>query len=168
MLITNINAIIPFAPNFMISEFWKGIDFELDDSLIKAAQIFRDWWGSGCRIVCTLRPSDGWGYHVERLAVDIAASDTTRKLEFLNSYDAEIMKYYKGEGSGLIEKLRKVGITGFGLEAKGCHYDKRPQNVCNLTDQYGNYKVFVWDGYIDPITKKVISTKNYSLPPYKK
>lgn len=165
MLITNANIGIPFAPNFIISEFWHGIDFELDDNLIKAAQVFRDWHKKPISIIRTYAPSDGWGYHVQKLAIDLSPTNVNEKVKFHNDYSEEILKYYKGERGGLIEKLRMLGITGFGIESAGNHFDKRPGNTCKITDKYGAFTVFVWDGYIDKTTGKVISTKNYSLAP---
>lgn len=140
------------TPNFNIYEFYVAAnpdqEFDIHTVLIVAAQLIRDWVGFACTVTSTYRPNDTFGFHRYGKAIDIISNvqihgkpAVKTPAEILLSFKQECLKYINDEDSILIEDLRKIGITGFGVEANCIHLDCR-DNIFNHSDKYGGYEVF--------------------------
>jgi hypothetical protein len=156
MLIKNENKVIFFANNFMLNEFWKGEDFDMPDALIKAAQVIRNWHNGRVTVTSTLRKKDTFGQHRYGKAIDLVATKKEAKLAFIDLFYFETMSWINGNGSTLIDSLRKVGITGMGPENTCVHLDCRNTNKCNRMDQYGKYIAFIYRQHIDEFGNLII------------
>lgn len=137
--------------DFFIGEYWKNVDFDLPDALIKAGQILRDWAGIPLTVTNTYPDGQNFGYHRLMKATDWIASDVIQKQSLINKYEAELINYINGKESELIEELRQVGINGFGYESMCIHLDTRPQGYdptyktsTNHTDKYGGFTAFAF------------------------
>jgi hypothetical protein len=169
MWITKSTKTCPLAKDYKIKEFWKGIDFELPDPIILGAQVLRDYTKRPMDCTNTYPDGQKFGYHRLKMAGDFCPSYQDEKLPFIRNYNIELLRYYRGEGSLLIESLRKVGINGFGKEKVTVHIDSRPQSVCNLTDKYGQFLIFIFTCHYTKQGKMVVD-ENYLLneiPSYK-
>lgn len=144
--IKDIDAPIKDGFNFTYREFYhpkfaKDIEFDIPECLVDAQQILRSFYGR-IQITSTIRPKDTFGYHRFGWAVDCVPIDDIKGID---KFILECKKYQSSGNSQLIEKLRSVGVQGFGIEAGNCiHLDWRDgKNVYDI-DQWGKYIVFEW------------------------
>jgi len=156
MLIKNNNSKIPLAPNFVLREFWKGEDFEMPDALIQAAQVIRYWHNGRVTVTSTLRKKDTFGLHRYGKAIDLVATNNNAKLAMIDLFYFEVMSWVNGKGSELVENLRRLGVTGFGLENTCIHIDCRDADKCNRNDNYGSYLAFIYRQHIDEFGTLII------------
>lgn len=117
------------SANFKESEFYSGSfnapdPHELDERLVLAAQIIRDFFGIGVIINSTLRTPEhnssiggaSRSQHLLGTAMDFAFADSA----FLDIFYIEITE--QGE---LYHKLKALGINGFGMYDTFMHIDTR-------------------------------------------
>lgn len=169
MWITNSTKTCPLAKSYKIRELWKGTDFELDDPIILGGQILRDYTGRPMDCTNTFPDGQLFGFHRLKKAGDFCSTYQDERIPFIRNYNNELLRYYRGQGSSLIESLRKIGINGLGKEKVTVHIDSRPQSVCNLTDKYGKFLIFIFSCHYDKQGKLIID-ENYALneiPSYK-
>lgn len=144
--------LLPSVKNFDSYEFYIAAnpDHEWDCpvALILAAQIIRNWVGFSVHATSTSRPNDTFGFHRTDQAIDLLSASVIHgdlppktPAHILADFKEECLSYISGTGSELIENLRKVGITGFGIEQVCIHLDCR-DNTFNHKDIYGQYMVF--------------------------
>jgi hypothetical protein len=137
--------------DFFIGEYWKNVDFDLPDPLILAGQILRDFFKIPLTVTNTFPDHQKFGYHRLQKACDWISTSQTLEKAFIEQYELELLNYINGKGSELIEKLRQVGINGFGYESMCIHLDTRPQGYdpiyktsTNHTDKYGGFTAFAF------------------------
>lgn len=138
--------------NFDISEFFSDspsvTEHYLDDKLIEAVQIIRDYVGVAWRITSTYRTkkaNEAAGgkdnsYHLRGMAVD---SQPWYQSDF-NTYMPIIVDDINKRGP-LFQSLRRAGINGFGLYDNFIHIDTREANSKH-EDGYGRFAI--WDNRI--------------------
>jgi hypothetical protein len=117
-------------------------EFDIYTSLLKGLQIFRIWYGDKITVTCTYTPNASFGYHRYGKAIDITATKKADKIKLITNYNNELFNYLAGKESKIIKDLRKVGITGFGIEDTCIHFDIRGESACNRRDTFGKYLVF--------------------------
>ena len=139
--------------NFQLYEFFIASrpqhTFIFPVALMQAAQIIRDWVGFETDVTSTSRPADPFGYHRYDAALDLCTPYVIHGVkpsktpeQILEAFKTECMNYINGKGSQLIDKLRKAGVNGFGVECGCIHMDVRPDHPLNRKDSYGTYCVF--------------------------
>ncbi len=120
------------TPSFRISEFFTkapGVEVhDLDERLITAAQIIRDFYGVPCVITSSYRPS--WynssiggvpgSQHIRKRAIDITIKDTHAQADYGNQIATH---------GDLYQQLISVGIRGFGLYDTFLHIDTRESSA---------------------------------------
>ena len=82
------------------------------------------------------------GLSIRSGSIDVTATKKADKVKLITNYNNELLNYLSGKGSKVIEDLRQVGITGFGIEDTCIHFDIRGESVCNRRDKFGKYLVF--------------------------
>ena len=117
-------------------------EFDIYVNILKGLQILRDWYGDKLTVTCTYTPNASFGYHRYAKAIDVTATKKADKVKLITNYNNELLNYLSGKGSKVIEDLRQVGITGFGIEDTCIHFDIRGESVCNRRDKFGKYLVF--------------------------
>jgi hypothetical protein len=142
------------TPDFQSWEFYLAAnpdqEFEIPNALILGSQVLREWVGFQVTISSTKRTKDPWGPHLEGKACDYITYDyihgkpAPKKFsEILKEFRIECLNYIHGKGSELIDKLRSVGIDGFGIEPNCIHFDCN-YKVGGRKDKYGNYRMFIF------------------------
>ena len=153
--------------NFSEYEFYVAAKpnhvFKFPKALVHAAQIVRDWVGFQTNVTSTSRPADTFGYHRYDSAIDLCAPYTIHggaspksPEQVLADFKNECLNYIAGNGSALIESLRKIGVNGFGVECGCIHLDIRPDSPYNRKDAYGTYCVFEFKCHYDASAKMII------------
>jgi len=141
-----INSNEKVSNNFTMLEFYRASspvhEFDFPKCLIESAQILRDWFEKEIIITSTSKPSDTFGFHRVNKAIDFISIKDKNKL--LSNFKTECENYATGKGSVLIDKLRSIGVTGFGIENVCIHLDCR-DNSTNKTDKYGSYMIFIFE-----------------------
>lgn len=147
------------TPNFKMHEFYTTAspdqEWDCPIALIDAVQVIRTWMGWPIIITSTFRQYDTWGPHKDRLAIDFILKHGSQEhpapisnSEMLVLFRKEVLNYRDGIGSIIVDKLRQVGITGFGLEPACIHLDCGNYGFnkrINHKDQYGIYTIFEWN-----------------------
>ena len=114
---------------------YNGGSFGMDERVINAAQIIRDYFGVPATVNSTRRTKahellqgrSGDSQHVYGFAIDLDFPE-----EILLRYHQEIL--LKGN---LYHQLRVAGITGFGLYDGFLHIDTRTNGI--YSDEYGKF-----------------------------
>jgi hypothetical protein len=150
------------SKNFSLAEYYASAnpshEFDIPKTLIDAAQILRDWYQGPLRLTSSYRPHDSFGYHRLGKAIDLVAADGG---DVISPYNHEVDEYIKGNGSDLIDKLRKAGITGLGKEDVCIHIDVRPEASCNRSDKHGKYLAFRFKCHYE--NGMMVIDENYAL-----
>jgi hypothetical protein len=148
------------SENLTMQEVWNSTnpkkEWNCPVALIKAFQIYRDWIGAPVICSSTCRNPDPYGRgsaHEEEDAIDMYS----RVVDMITPYNTELINYTEGRGSELIEKLRAVGIDGFGIEKNCIHNETNAYGERHgrggrkgqflHTDKYGTYTCFFWTGF---------------------
>jgi hypothetical protein len=150
-MIIHKNSTTKIKPNFTEGEFFtKSEDFLkkehwLHDGLPKAAQIIRDFLQSPVIIASTYRTPLGNvlaggvndSPHKKQIAMDLHFSTEDSKNKIQSDIASKEVTY---------QKLRSIGVAGFGLYDWGIHIDFRTKEThpyFNSTDGKGQYSI--WD-----------------------
>lgn len=110
--------------------------FQLSTILIGAAQIIRTHYAKPVIITSAYRPGLNQGFHGQIKAIDIVFEKGPLTLLSLKN---DLLKHK--EPSEIFTKLRKIGITGFGVEQTHVHLDIRDYRF-NFSDEFGDYQLF--------------------------
>lgn len=136
----------------------KDVDsFELSDKTISAGQVIRDYLGVAMIPTATYRTPahdikkgrSGKGTHTRKIAIDYDFVDEAAAVN-----EAALLRFHQeilNQGP-LFQKLRALGVTGFGLYDGFLHIDSRPEGG-KQKDQYGTYAL--WD-------ERTYTKKNFS------
>jgi hypothetical protein len=167
--ITNTNN--QLTAHFNEQEFYlasRNPNQEFDTPAIfpQAAEILRDWDNkdnsdsyAGMKLTSTMRSDDPPGYpHSEGLAFDTISLENNTA--YLANFKQECENYINGKGSELIDKLRAIGVDGFGIEEFCVHIDAGFIEG-NRSDEYGKYRIFVFTYHIE--NGKMVVDQNYAL-----
>lgn len=152
------------SPNFHEWEFYLGYvtrgatslrpeSHFLDNRLIEAVQLIRDFFNTPVLINSTFRPHKTKGYHPKGMALDFSFQNSNKDL--ISAYSWEISKRRE-----LFYKLRAIGINGFGIYDSFGHIDTRQEKGMHV-DQNGNYYA-LWDSTIlnapSPLGETAVNT----------
>jgi hypothetical protein len=141
----------PLSKNFLASEFYSKkanapASHAFYSELVEAVQFLRDYYDTPWRITSTYRPDSPGSQHRECRAVDSQPTDRSPVVL------ADLQRQLSDPSSEVFIKLRRLGITGFGIYDTFCHLDVRiiPRKH---KDRFGTYAI--WDDR----KKKALTTK---------
>ena len=145
---------VQLSKNLTMQEVWNSTNPQQEwgcpQALIDAFQIIRDWIDKPLICSSTYRNPDRYGRgssHEEGNAIDMYS----KVVDVVTLYNLEVENYVAGRGSELIDKLRSVGIDGFGIEKHCIHLETGGYGVRKgrkiHTDKYGKYTGFIWTGW---------------------
>lgn len=152
------NSAVQLRPHFQEKEFFSGSPnapdpHPLDERVIDAVSIIREHYNTPVIIDSTFRTEshNAWiggaksSQHVKAKAIDFRFKNN----DVLNAYQSDILQQ-----GALYQKLRKTGVSGFGLYDNFSHIDCRDQinDEYNGKDQWGKFSR--WD---NRIKKKTVS-----------
>jgi hypothetical protein len=163
--ITIKNSTDKITPNFIFSEYFNAShvnkDYDICKPLVDAMQILREHYNQSWMITSTYRPTDNFGFHKIHPcgAIDSVPSNPQNRESALADFKQECQNYVDSKGSELIEKLRKVGITGFGIENTCIHLDCRPSGT--RRDSLGTFTVFIFN--CKYVNGQMVILENYAL-----
>jgi hypothetical protein len=138
------------SDHFTMYEYWKPFfgskgDFHTPKALINGIEFLRVWFDFPMIITSVYRPSGKlYDVHSDGLAADVNPIDSKLKVQMLDTFKTECLNYINQKGSTLIDGLRNIGITGFGIEGKCIHLDCRNYKM-NRADAYGQYQIFQYE-----------------------
>jgi len=133
------------SENFTMQEFFAptltkpGKEFNIPKCLIDSIQHLRTSWNIPIEITSVYRPADTFGYHMSGNAVDFITYN--EPLGYIDKFKTMCINH---KTSQLFKELRALGLNGFGIEGSCIHIDFRPDNNCNLSDEYGKFCIFTW------------------------
>jgi hypothetical protein len=163
--ITIKNSTDKITPNFVFAEYYNAShvnkDYDIDKPLVDAMQVIREHYNQSWMVTSTYRPSDQFGFHKIHPcgAIDSIPSNPANRASTLADFKQECINYIDSKGSELIEKLRAIGITGFGIEGTCIHLDCRPNGT--RRDSLGSFTIFIFKcHYVDG---KMIVDENKAL-----
>jgi len=133
----------PFAPNFSYKELYShSLDAPsihyLNDKVVIALQAIRDYYNVPIKVNSTFRTfsnNEAVGglvnsQHLLGNAIDFSFMTVS----MTNKYNSDILS--RGI---LFNKLRSMGVTGFGIYSNFHHIDVREPKNLSHNDSYGNY-----------------------------